>query len=378
MKYYKLHICSYSNWVCLVLMCFLLFYNGKLQSQTEKKKKQNFELKVRLASIYDDNILKYSNKYLERFMYGLDEGRFHINTYDDAIIFTSLGLTWTFKIFGNKKSKINGDVSRRSYIVNDIKSWNYFTIGFRQYFAKKASFKILYSFIPDFYVRHFRDEQWVFLFGNTTRTFQPYVFSKDNYGFWIQNTFFKNSRVKFSLYYSTYYHNERYTEFDSKNFTYSFQLYQRIHKKVRIDIGYQYITSDAKGYDSSVETPETTNGPDATYVEDRFLFGIVWQPPRIAKRKHSLEGKMGLFKRYYSSSHPWQIDRLHAGRVDENLRFYVYYKLKLNKSWQLTAYYNWFRRKSDTSALLNKRFVSNEKDYRQNIIGLEVTYALKF
>ena len=97
----------------------------------------------------------------------------------------------------------------------------------------------------------------------------------------------------------------------------------------------------------------------------------------MKKLRHSLETKMGLFKRYYSSSHPWQLDPLHAGRVDKYLRFFINYKLRLNKSWDLKAYYNWFGRES-TSTAPNKLFISNEKDYRNNVFGLEVIYNLKF
>lgn len=365
--------------LCLILFFIIFFISkGDAFSQKDKKKSRDWEVKVMLSTIYDDNILKYSDKYLERFMNGEDEGRFHIKTYDDLILYTSLQLTKTFRIFGKKKTKINGEISRRTYVVNDIKSWNYISLGLRQYLPERASFKFLYSYIPDFYVRHFRDEQWVDVYGYDPVAFQPYAFSKDNFGFWIQKYFYKSTRIKFTLYYSTYFHNEHYTEYDSKNWTYGFQLYQPLHKKFRIDIGYWYITSDAKGYDASVETPETTNGPDATYVEDRFTLGFVWQLPSIAKLHHSFEAKCAFYKRYYSSTHPWQTDRLHAGRVDDNLRFFINYKLKLDKSWQLTAFYNWLGRNSDTSAKLNKEYVSNEKDYRQNIFGLEVAYTLEF
>jgi len=381
MKNIKLNHYSFP-FIQYVLLMFIIFSisNGDAfaEEKNKKKKKDTWEVKAKLAAIYDDNILKYSDKYLDRFMKQQDEGRFHIDTYDDFILFTSLGLSKTFRIFGKQKTIFNGEVSRRTYAVNSVKDWNYFTVGIRQYITKYLSFKILYSYIPDFYVRHFRDEQWVDIYGYNSNTFTPYAFSKDNYGFWIQNTFFKNTRIKFTLYYSPYYHNKHYTEYDSKNWTYGIQLYQKLHKKFRVDVGYQYVTSDAKGYDASYETPETTNGPDATYVEDRFVFGFDWKLPRIKKLRHSFDAKCLIFNRYYSSEHPWQTDRLHAGRVDNNLRFYVNYKLRLNKSWQLTAYYNWLGRDSGTTADLNNDYVSNEKDYRQNIFGLMVAYTLKF
>jgi hypothetical protein len=364
--------------VWLLVFAFSLPATNTFAQKRKKKKKPSFGLNFKLATIYDDNILKYSDQYLERFMNGEDKGRFHIKTYDDLIVYSALQFVSTFHIFGKQKSKIDVEVSRRSYMVNHIKSWNYFYLGFRQYLPKRFSFKISYSYIPNFYVRHFRDDQWIAIYGYDPITFQPYAFSKDNYGLWIQKTFFKNTRVKLMFYYALYYHNEHYTEYDSKNLYYGFYLYQPVHKNVRLEFGYQFVDSDAKGYDASYETPETTLGPDATFDEDRFTFGVLWELPEVFKLKHNLYAKCGFQSRYYSSKHPLEIDRLHAGRVDRNLRLYFNYNINLNKSMKLRAYYNWFGRNSDTGAEINKTFISNEKDYRQNIFGLEFIYKLKF
>jgi hypothetical protein len=362
----------------LILPSFSLHAQETDKKKKKKKPKVRWEAELDLGVSYDDNILKYSEKYLTRFINNEDEGRFHINTYDDAIIFTSAALSSTIKIFGKQNSVFNAEVSRRTYVVNSVKNWNYFTLGYRQYITKKLSFKFLYSYIPEFYVRHFRDEQWIEVYGYNPNTFTPYVFSKDNYGFYVQNTFFKNTRVKFALYYAPYYHNKHYTEYDSKNWTYSFQLYQRIVKNFRLDLRYEYLTSDAKGYDESIETPETTQGPDATYVEDRYSAGFLWTLPKVKKFRHSFDAEALYFIRYYSSPHPWQIDRLHAGRVDKNLRIYANYKFRWNKDWQFTAFYNWMGRDSYSTAELNDEFVSNEKDYKQNIIGLKLAYSISF
>ncbi|NOX48669.1 MAG: hypothetical protein GXO89_17005 [Chlorobi bacterium] len=366
----------------MMLLLALLILSGSSVMAAEKKKKKKkkrpvYSVSFKLAAIYDDNILKYSDQYLDRFIKGEDEGRFHIDTYDDVIFYTALQLSSSFYIFKKRKTVVNGEVSRRTYAVNKIKDWSYMAFGIRQYITKRLSFKFSYSYIPEFYVRHFRDRQWLLVYGYDPIVFQPYAFSKDNYGFWIQNTFFKSTRIKFSLYYAPYYHNEHYTEFDSKNWTYGAQLYQRLHKKIKIELGYQYITSDAKGFDASYQTPETTNGPDATYVEDRISMGFAWQLPKLKKMKNSFDAKIAFLNRYYSSKHPPLMDPLHTGRVDKNIRMYFNYKLKLNKAMQLRAYFNWYMRDTDTEAGINKEFISNEKDYRQNIIGLEFVYNLK-
>ncbi len=364
----------------IILIFFVLFVSTGFEVNAKskiKKKKKRFELSFKLGSHYDNNILKYSDKYLDRFMNGEDEGRFHIDTYDDLVFTTALQGKYTFRIFKKLRSVVNGELSRRTYVVNDIKSWNYMAVGFQQYFSKKGSVKIMYSYIPHFYVRHFRDDDWVDVYGYVPEAFQPYAFSKDNFGAYVQNTFFKNTRVRLSLYYARYYHNEHYTEYDSKDFLYGINVYQRVHKKVRVDFGYTYVTSDAKGYNSANETPETSTGPDATFVEDRFTAGVVWYMPKVKNRRNNLDVDFGVLLRYYSSGFSPLEDPLHAGRVDNNYRLSVMYNLHWSSSLKLSAYYRFYMRDSDTKALINKQYVSNEKDYTQYHLGLQVVYKIK-
>lgn len=363
----------------LLIILLLSFSMGDTFAQSSKKKKKAKPLvfKVGLTTMYDNNILKYSEKYLDRFMNSEDPGRFSIETYDDLIINPSLGGTYSFNVFKKAKSVINASISPRIYVVNSIKNWLFWTVGFQQYLTKKASFKIYYSYIPEFYVRNFRDDQWIDVYGYKPIAFTPYAFSKDNFGFYIQNTFFKNTRVRLTLNYARYYHNEHYTEYDSKDWLYGIYLFQRITKKFRIEAGYQYVTSDAKGYDASYQTPETTTGPDATFVEDRYSFGFTWYLPKIKKRSNNLDVNLLIMNRYYSSSYPPLEDPLHAGRYDHNYRMFFNYNFSVSKSFKVTLFYNWLMRDTETKAKINATYVSNEKDYRQDIVGLKLVYGIK-
>jgi len=375
-NYHKLF--PYKIGIVILIMLFFIPSGNAYAEKKKKKRKQDFEIKFTLASTYDNNILKYSEKYLTRFMNGEDEGRFHIKTYDDLILFTSLKMTYTIQIFNKLKTKVNGEISRRSYLVNDIKSWNYFAIGFQQYFTKHASLKLSYSYIPHFYVRHFRDDQWVDVYGYTPETFKPYAFSKDYFGLIFQNTYFKNTRITLSLHYARYYHNQYFTAYDSKDFIYGIKFYQPLHKKFRLKASYHFVTSDAKGYNSAIETPETSQGPDATFEEDRFTLGFLWYLPRISDRSNHIDINFGLLLRYYSSKYPPLVDPLHSGRVDHNYRFTAAYRISLSKAFRLSAYYRLYLRDSDTKALINSWYVSNEKDYSQYHIGIELTYKIKY
>ena len=381
MKFIKLNYYFVPCNIYFLLLVFLFSLSGSdalAQKKSTKKKTIQFEADLQFATIYDDNILKYSDKYLERFMNNQDLGRFHIDTYDDVILFQSVDLSATFRIFKKLKSKINFDFNNYLYVVNGIKNWYYATLGFQQYITKRASVKIFYSYLPDFYVRHFRDEDWVDVYGYTPETFVPFGFSKDNFGFWIQNTFFKNTRVKLGLDYSKYYYNKHYTEYDSKNFLYAINLYQPIIKNLKLEIGYHFLTSDAKGYDQPGETKLSSNDPDASYEEDGYRLGITWQLPAIKKIDHDIDAEVEFGKRYFSSQHYLEEDREHAGRVDNNFQMAFTYNIDLNKSLKLSAFYYYFFRDTYTSAVQNQAYLSAEKDYRQNQYGLKISYNLKF
>jgi hypothetical protein len=380
MRYIKLIRTIAPFRICSLLLVIALCLAGadvSAQKKSKKKRKKSspWDIEFSLQSNYDNNILKYSEKYLDRFMNHEDEGRFHINTYDDITIRPSLSATYTFRPFGKLKSKINAEFRHSFYTVNDIKSWSYFTVGFRQYLKKRTSFKIFYSHIPDFYIRHFRDDDWVDVFGYTKETFQPMGFSKDSYNFYIQKYFFKNTRVRFSAAYMKYFYNKHFTEYDCDNLVSSIKIYQPVHKKLKLIVGYQFTNSAAKGYDEEFETLDSSDDSDGSFDEDIYYFGFDWNMPRIFKRYNNLVVDCRIMKRYFSSTHFLEDDPTHAGRVDDNFRLYSTYNLKLNKKLKLSIFYNWFYRESDTSAEENKEYLKNEKAYRQYQLGFKLAYS---
>jgi len=373
------HNClSLKGFIILLALCIFTI-SGELAAQKKPKQKSlGIEAEIGISMTYDDNILKYSEKYLNRFMNHEDEGRFHIETYDDFIVSPSISLSRSFKFFGKKSTILNADFKPSFYTLNDINNWSVLNFGVRQNFAGKASFKLFYSYIPHYYIRHFRDDDWVVVHGYTPIAFQPYVFSKDTYGFWIQNTFFKNSRVMFTFNFQKYFHNEHYTEYDSDNTLYRIKLYQPLHKKLRLELMYQFVHSDAKGYDGEGESKFLSDDADATYDEDGLSVGLVWTLPKIKKYTHNIQGECVVYRRCYTTEEYVEIDPLHAGRVDENFRFYFTYNIRLSKALSLAAFYKWYYRESGSGSEINDWFISDEKDYRQNQAGLEISYGFGF
>lgn len=360
-----------------LVLIFLICSNSILNAQKKsKKKKPEFDVEFGLVTYYDDNILKYSKKYLDRFLNNEDEGRFHIETYDDVIISPALELSASYRLFGKMESVFSVDADYSKYVNNDIKSWSTFGVGYRQYINKRLNFSLNYDDIPEFYIRHFRDDDWTAVYGYTEETFTPYSFAKDNFGVWCEYKFFKNTRVRLYYQLAKYYHNKHYTEFDSDNHLYRIKIFQPLHKNFNLEASYQFTRSLAKGYDEPGGSKETSDAGDATFDEDGYTVGLTWKLPRVKNRYHSLEFETIIFNRYYQTDKSPIEDDMHSGRVDNNLRFYLTYYLSISRDFKFKAFYKWYGRDSGTTSPINEEFVSDEKDYRQNQFGLEFIYRI--
>jgi hypothetical protein len=372
---------SKTYFICIVLysVIFSLIINLRVLAGDPPKKVDHWRINLSLSPFYDSNILKYSDKYIERFKNREDEGRFHISSIDDLTFGYSIGITFTDEIIGKLKSIFGAGFDSDAYTYNSIKSWLTYNVFWRQYISKSTSLYFSYSYIPKFYVRHFRDEDWVRYYGFDPITFQPYEFSKDDFSFWVQHIFkWRTTRVRGYFSYMRYFLNEPNTEYDSNDYLFGFRLYQSITDDLDLNMGYYYITSDALGYDEPDETRETSDDSDATNYEHVYIAGFDFRMPKIFSLNNDISIDAQYQRSFYTTSHYLELDPLHAGRYDYNYRIFVNYSWDIFKSFSLTAFYHWMGRESSTSAEANKEYVSNEKDYTQYRIGMRFNYAINF
>jgi len=362
------------------VLSFLFFANNKiLAGDNPAKAKNKWSVSFSLSPYYDSNILKYSNKYIERFNNREDEGRFHIHSIDDLTLGYSFGLSFSDVIIGKLKTIIGAGFDSDAYTYNSIKSWFTYDIFLRQYLSKSTSVYVSYSYIPNFYVRHFRDEDWVNYYGYIPETFQPYEFSKDDFSFWLHHVFnWKTTKARAYFSYDRYYLNPSNTEYDSNDFLYGIRIYQTLTDKLDINVGYFYITSDAKGYDDPGETKATSDDSDATNYEHVYVIGFDYRMPKIFKFKNEISIDAQYQRAFYTTDHFLELDQLHAGRYDYNYRVFVNYNWDIFKRFSITAFYQWMARESSTSAVANQEYVSDEKDYTQYRLGLRFNYSVSF
>ncbi len=368
--------------LCVLVACLFLLKSSTASAtpvpETGKKTSPALNLSFGIKSMYDDNILKYSDEYIRRFLNQEDKGRFRIETYDDLVVIPEIQLNATFRFIKGLNTTLNAEYRLNSFIVNHVKSRSYFAFGIRQYFTKKASFKLSYSYIPDFYIRHFRDDDWVDVIGYTPESFKPFSFSKNDYGLEVQHMFLKKTRLRYSLEYAQYYYNQHFTEYDCNNIGVEVNLRQSVSKHLKVELGYAYTQSEAKGYDEPGETRLQSDDSDGSNNDNLFLIRALIDMPDIGKLKNRLDAKCETGLRYYTSGKSPDQDKLHVGRTDHNLMLGGSYEVELSDAMELALYYNWYHRRSDTEVVENKPLISMEKDYDQHQIGLAFTYKLKF
>lgn len=370
---------KYSIYVIITSLIFLLIINESILAEEPPKKVDRWRVNLSLSPFYDSNILKYSEKYIERFKNGEDEGRFHINRIDDLTIGYAFGITFTEKIIGKQNSIFGAGFDSDAYTYNSIKSWYTYNVFWRQYVAKSTSFYISYSYLPKFYVRHFRDEDWVRYYGYDPIAFKGYEFSKDDIDFWVHHIFsWRTTSVRGYFSYMKYFLDQSNTEYDSDDFLFGGRIYQKLTNKLDVNFAYYYITSDAKGYDEPGETRETSDDSDATNYEHVYSLGFDYKMPKLFSLKNEISVDAQYQRAFYTTDHFLELDPLHSGRYDYNYRIFINYNWDIFKNFSLTAFYHWMGRESSTSAEANREYVSNEKDYTQYRVGVRFNYEFRF
>jgi len=373
------HLCVNSFIVFFIPLVFFMHFDKIVFAQKRAQQNENkFTLEVSLKSSYDNNILKYSDKYLDRFVNNKDEGRFHINKYDDLVLDYSLKMSYSKDVLKNLRSIFSIRVNYDHYTINSIKSWISYDLGWQQFVSNKTSFMLSYSYLPDFYISHYRDDDWTKIYGYTPKTFQPYSFMKSDCSLWMQHNFSTSTKARLYFSFMQYFYNEHFTEYDSDNFMFGGRVFNEISDKITVDAGYKYINSNAKGFDEQFEAKENSDDNDATYYEHVFFAGIEYKFPKIFKLTNTLSISTELSTRYYTTNHTAESDLLHAGRNDLYYRLYFNYDLNIVNNISAGVFFNLFFRDSNTDDEMNRAYVSDEKDYNQSQLGLSFNYKFKF
>lgn len=333
---------------------------------------------IALSSLYDSNVLRYSDKYLGRFENREDEGRFHIGSADDLLLHSAVHLERSFNPLGELSSVFSGDLHFWNYTHNSIKNWWTFTLGARQELPERFSLAAAYSHIPQFYVRHYSDDDWAARVGQIPARFQPFSFTKDEFRIGVAQQLFQSSRLRVTYASQRYYYNQHYTEYDSRNEVWGIDAAHPILPTLRISFAYAYTTSEAAGADQPGEQRAFADDANGSFKEDSYSAAVNWRLPRVAglTTRLSLDGEYS--RRCFTSTHFYALDPQHAGRIDYEYQASLDWSVRLAEDWEASIGYTWRMRDTRTSAPENQSFLSDEKNFREYQVELGVAYDFAF
>jgi hypothetical protein len=343
-----------------------------------KKRSTPWNLQYTFASIYDNNILKYSDKYLGRFDAGLDNGRFSVNSSADVVLTNHFLLKKTLYLIDGRKSIPSVEIKVKSYPQNSVKDFWSFRLGWRQYVGKSTSFKVTVGYMPKFYVRNYRDEDWTRKVGYTPESFRAFEFSKGEVSAWFRNYFFKKTQTTFYFSYFWYSHSPDFIEYNSNNFLTGLRVKQTLSKKIAVHGGYNFVTSSARGYDSIGEDITNSDDVNASFVDHALYAGVEIKMPKIFFPQSKLTLTGYYHYRIFTTTKSPDIDPLHSGRTDNVFNVIGMYKVRPLKFFEVAGYLAWNFRNSGSAYFQNEEPISIEKNYNQFLLGLRFRFNILF
>jgi hypothetical protein len=369
------------RYLMMLLLVFSISLSGFGQKDSKKKKKKKnvpkVSIRVEMKNYYDNNVLKYSDKYLERFENLEDEGRFHINTADDFIVSPALSLSVRHDLIKKKTTQFNFFFRHNQYLSNSIKNWDYMFFQLKQDYHKNGEVGIKYEYIPDFYIRHFRDDDYVAFMGYVPGAFTPMAFTKENYSLFAEHSY-KNSRLKLALNYTRYFYNVHYIEYDSNEPFFELTFTQDLlDKDLRLSGTFGYKISNAKGYDQNGESIDNSDDGDASFNDYTYELSARYKLPEIFNHSNNISLDVYAGRKNFTTTNFVEVDELHAGRQDFNYKLELTYQYYLSKSMYAKLFYNFYGRKTTSASDINAEIVSNEKNYTQYQVGFSLSYTFK-
>ncbi len=366
----------FSTYILLILVIF--FTSSNLLSESKSKKKKEFALNFAIAAQYDNNILRYSDKYIDQFLNEENNGRFHINTFDDLILPISGKISYEKRLKKGFISNFSSEVSGKFYTQNYIKNWYSFQISWRQTIYSNTEFHLYYDFIPHFYARHYRDSDWLEEVGYTAESFKPFEFEKEGYNFWIQQKIIKSTKVRAYFSLSNYFYNKHFIEYDSKNLMLGFRIYHNLAEMISLNGGYKYTKSEAKGFDENGESKDNSDDVNPSYNEHSFFSALELKLPKFNQLKNEIKIDFQFDRKLFVSDNIPELDPLHSGRIDNNYSFGLEYLLHPNSKTSLSIFAEYTTNKAKSEYELNTNEIAEEKDFSQLLAGLRFNYKIEF
>lgn len=345
----------------------VLFRPQIAERKVSRDSRPPWSVRPRLASIYDDNILRYSDKFIQRFEDGRDPDRFRVSSLDDLIHRADLQASRDFTGLGGREGRFRVDIGHRAYQRNSIKDWTRFALSWRQELRRDRSLEVTANWTPNFYVRHIRDSD---LTGRnrTADPFQAFEFERTEGRVRFTHAPGASLNARYHLGLASFRHSEAFREFDSENLFAGIRWDHQLTRQLRLSYAFELTDSSARGWDEAGETRLTSDDTDPSFRQLDLMLAARIRLPSERRQILFLQAEAG--RRDYTTDKPATLAPLHNGREDDLLRVYASWQLDLTERYRLTVF-GQLRTRSSTAPI--ELDIGVEKNFDQTELGIRLS-----
>ena len=304
--------------------------------------KQAIHCKLQSGFGYDSNYLKLSNS-------EQDEVSYYPALLGDSKSISSLiskntfEVKYTSNLLEEHETRIQFKINYNKYFESANKSYSSFGVYFAQHLGKYEWVKLSYSFLPQYYLRDYRDRDDFIVNANSDQYLTSCYFSQGNstlkYSKWL---YLKRTWLEGIINYKTQYYNPKFTEFDLNLFMVGVQFNSRYYKNWSLKIGGSQTSADNAIFQRDLKT---TLEIDRSFKQKDISISLKTN----LMKKYIQE--VGVFYsisiRNYLSTH--LTDELHNGRNHTENKIQIWIGDTLNKDVEYTFHLSKRMRKTEAT-----------------------------
>lgn len=320
---------------------------------------------------YDSNVLRYSERYIDRFENEQDPGRFRIESLDDVVTRADVRLERRFRGLAGRRAQVHLNASTRSYARNDVKDWHRLELGWRQSLAERSRLDVAVQWIPEFYIRHQRDSDLRGIAVGSDR-FQAFAFEKVGLTTTFRKPLGAGWTGRLELQWSENDYLEGFNEFDDEQMRLGLRADHRWSDRWSFAYRYRRTHSDAQGFDEPTETRATSDDSDASFEQDALFGSITFRHPRSEAGDDRFRVELEISARRFTDDRGPAVAPLYAGREDLRWNLGLYYDFPVGDGLTGSAFFKWQQRTADSD--ISPFDLGREKDFEVYTAGFRLSF----
>lgn len=337
----------------------------------EAARGQGLNLGIGVSSLYDDNILQYSDAQRSLFDSGTKPDRFSIESSDDLVWDPYLSLGWSNQMGHGRSRSLRLRGSGEFHQKNGTADFRSFSAAWRESFSRDSRLTVYAYRLPHFYLRQLFDEDTVPPFPGLSRYRRAEFGLSIGSASWRQRISGK-TRAEISYRYEHRGYNRDFVERSSN--THQGELgieWFRLPNRGAVDLYGGYRKSKAKGDDGDEPAGATPDDPDVSYhgIVAGFRGGMEFARGAGWRLGADLGYELGT--RAYESGLP--TDKYHFKRNDTSHMIDATLRLSFRPHWSVRGLYHFDHNTANLGTTAPPS--ADTGSFTENQVGLAVDWS---